>query len=305
MTVFILTRLLQGAFVLLGVTLFSFLLVHLAGDPVAGLVQPDWTREQVESLRQRLGYDRPLWVQYADFLSGAVGGDLGSSYRQFRPVFDLLVERLPATLELTGVAFGLAVLIGIPAGVLAAVRRDTWMDQGVMFFALIGQAMPTFWLGIMLILIFSVELRWFPTSGRSGFSNLILPAITLATYSIARNARLVRSSLLDILNQDYIRTAAAKGLGLRVVVWKHALRNAFIPVLTVMALDFGSLLSGAVITETVFAWPGIGRLVVNAVASRDLPLIQGAVLLIGSMFVLLNLLVDLSYGLLDPRIRYD
>jgi peptide/nickel transport system permease protein len=303
MSKFVIIRLSQGIIVLLGVSVFSFLLVHLSGDPVSGLVQPDWTPEQVEDLRVRLGFDRPLWVQYFDFLQRAVRGDFGNSFRQHLPVFQLLVERLPATMQLASTAFVLATLIGIPLGVISAVKRDTWIDKSAMVMALLAQAMPTFWLGIMLILVFAVELRWLPTSGTGSLAHFVLPTFTLATYSIARNARLVRSSLLDVLNRDYVRTARAKGLIDRRVIYKHALRNAMIPVITVLGLDFGTLLSGAVITEIVFAWPGIGRLIVNAVSSRDLPLVQGAVLLVSTGFVVINLLVDMSYALLNPRIR--
>lgn len=303
MSKFVIIRLSQGVIVLVGVSLFSFLLVHLSGDPVSGLVQPDWTPDQVEDLRVRLGFDRPLWVQYFDFLQRAVRGDFGNSFRQHVPVFQLLVERLPATMQLAATAFLLATLLGIPLGVISAVKRDTWIDKSAMVVALLAQAMPTFWLGIMLILVFAVELRWLPTSGMGSLAHFVLPTVTLATYSIARNARLVRSSLLDVLNRDYVRTARAKGLIDRRVIYKHALRNAMIPVITVLGLDFGTLLSGAVITEIVFAWPGIGRLIVNAVSSRDLPLVQGAVLLVGTGFVVINLLVDMSYALLNPRIR--
>ena len=300
---FTVSRALQGVVVLVGVSLFSFLLIFLAGDPAAGLAQPDWTREQVEALRQELGLDRPLAVQYGEFVSRAVRGDLGQSFRQRRPVAELIGERVLATLELAATAFVLSIVIGLPLGILAAVFRDRWIDQLSSLVALAAQAVPTFWLGIMLIVLFAVELRWFPVSGRGTWAHLVLPAVTLATYSIARNARLVRSSLLDVIDQDYVRTARAKGLAGHVVVLKHALRNALLPVLTVMGLDLGALLSGAVITEMVFAWPGVGRLIVNAVASRDLPLVQGSVLLVGCVFVVVNVLVDLTYALVNPRMR--
>jgi ABC-type dipeptide/oligopeptide/nickel transport system permease component len=300
---FTLSRLLQGVVVLFGVSLFAFLLIFLAGDPAAGLAQPDWTRAQVDQLRQDLGLDRPLLVQYGDFLGRTLRGDLGQSFRQRRPVAELLSERVAATLELASTAFLLSLLIGLPLGILSAVYRDRWPDQLSSVVALAAQAVPTFWLGILLILVFAVELRWLPVSGRGTWAHLVLPTITLATYSIARNARLIRSSLLDVIDLDYVRTAHAKGLPGHVVILKHALRNALLPVLTVMGLDLGALLSGAVITEMVFAWPGIGRLIVNGVASRDLPLIQGSVLLVGSTFVLVNLIVDLAYTLVNPRMR--
>jgi peptide/nickel transport system permease protein len=297
------SRALQGVAVLFGVSLFSFLLVFLAGDPAAGMAQPDWTPAQVQALREELGLERPLVVQYGEFVARALSGDLGRSFRQRRPVADLIGERLSATLELAATAFVLSIVIGLPLGILAAVHRDRWIDQFSSLVALGAQAVPTFWLGIMLIVIFAVELRWFPVSGRGTWVHLVLPAVTLATYSIARNARLVRSSLLDVIDQDYVRTAHAKGLASHVVVLKHALRNALLPVLTVMGLDLGALLSGAVITEMVFAWPGVGRLIVNAVASRDLPLVQGSVLLVGCVFVVVNFLVDLTYALVNPRMR--
>ena len=300
---FTLSRALQGVVVLFGVSLFSFLLIFLAGDPASGLAQPDWTREQVDALRRELGLDRPLVVQYGEFVGRAARGDLGQSFRQRRPVADLISERIAATLELAATAFVLSILVGLPLGILAAVYRDRWIDQASSVVALGAQAVPTFWLGIMLIVVFAVELRWFPVSGRGTWAHLVLPTITLATYSIARNARLVRSSLLDVIDQDYVRTARAKGLAGHVVVLKHALRNALLPVLTVMGLDLGALLSGAVITEMVFAWPGVGRLIVNAVASRDLPLVQGSVLLVGCVFVVVNVLVDLTYALVNPRMR--
>jgi peptide/nickel transport system permease protein len=296
-------RILQGSIVLLGVSFFAFYLVFLAGDPVASLVGPDWNQEQVDRLRTELGLDRPLLVQYAHFLSDAVHGDLGQSFRQQRPVADLIFERIRATLELAAAAFLLSVCIGVPLGVLAAVNRDRWVDRVTSVLALAAQALPTFWIGILLIGLFAVQLGWLPVSGRGSWAHLVLPTITLTTYSIARNARLVRSSLLDVIDQDYIRTARAKGLSTRLVVLKHAFRNALLPVLTVLGLDLGALLSGAAITEMVFAWPGLGRLIVNAVASRDVPLIQGSVLLVGTVFVLVNLLVDISYVLANPRVR--
>ena len=299
----VVARALQGVAVLLGVSLFSFLLIFLAGDPASSLAQPDWTAAQVEELRTRLGLDRPLAVQFVDFVARALQGDLGHSFRQQRAVADLISERLPATLELAGAAFLLSVVVGLPLGILAAAYRDRLIDQVTTVFALAAQALPTFWVGIVLISVFAVELRWFPVSGRGTWAHLVLPAVTLAAYSIARNARLLRSSLLDVIDQDYVRTARAKGLAHRTVLLKHALRNALLPVLTVMGLDLGALLSGAVITEMVFAWPGVGRLIVAAVGNRDLPLVQGSVLMVGAVFVVVSFLVDLTYTLVNPRLR--
>jgi peptide/nickel transport system permease protein len=299
----VLSRALQGVAVLFGVSLFSFLLIFLAGDPASSLAQPDWTAAQVAEFRTRLGLDRPLAVQYVDFVGRALQGDLGHSFRQQRAVADLIAERLPATLELAGAAFLLSIVVGLPLGILAAAHRDRWIDQVTSLFALAAQALPTFWVGIVLISVFAVELRWFPVSGRGTWAHLVLPAVTLSAYSVARNARLLRSSLLDVLDQDYVRTARAKGLARRTVVLKHALRNALLPVLTVMGLDLGALLSGAVITEMVFAWPGVGRLIVAAVGNRDLPLVQGSVLMVGAVFVVVSFLVDLTYALVNPRLR--
>jgi peptide/nickel transport system permease protein len=258
-----------------------------------------------------MGFDRPVYIQYLDFASDAVRGDFGTSLRQGQPVFDLILERVPATLKLALTAFVLSVVISIPVGIISATKRNSLADNAVMGFSLLGQSLPGFFLGIMLIYIFGGKLGWLPSYGQgdgsfvSSLKHLILPAITLSTFSLARNARLVRSSLLEVLGLDFVRTARSKGLAERVVMYRHALKNALIPVVTIFGLEFGTLLGGAVITETVFAWPGIGRMVVLAIQQRDFPVVVGAVTVIATVFVFLNLAVDLLYGVIDPRVRYS
>ena len=263
----------------------------------------DVSREQLEAFRHRMGFDLPVHIQYLRWLGRAVRGDFGTSLRYAKPVFPLIVQRMPATLELALAAQIFALMLALPMGVLAAVHRNSLYDGITMLVATIGQSMPGFWLGLMLILVFGVVLRILPVSGRAGPKHLILPATTLGTFFLARDTRLIRSSMLEVLGQDYITAARARGLQERAVLWKHALRNALIPLVTVVGMDFGTLLAGAVVTETVFAWPGVGRLIYMAINQRDFPLIQAAVFVIAATFVFTNLLVDLSYACLDPRIR--
>ncbi len=305
MLTYIAKRLLQAVFVLWAVASISFGLTFLAGDPATLMIGDNWTAEQVANFREYMGFDRPVLVQYGEFLQRVVQGDFGVSVRQQIPVTRLILERLPATLELTVAALLIIVGVAIPVGVLSAIRRNSLSDRLAMSGALLAQSVPTFWLGIMLILIVGVYLQWLPISGRGTFLHLIMPAVTLATYSTARIARLVRSSMLDVLGNDYIRTAHAKGLSPRKVNYGHALRNALIPVITLLGIEVGSLLGGALITETVFAYPGIGRLTIQAIAARDIPLVQGVITFGAMIFVLVNLLVDLSYSVLDPRIRHE
>ncbi len=305
MLTYIAKRLLQAVFVLWAVASISFGLTFLAGDPATLMIGDNWTAEQVANFREYMGFDRPVLVQYGEFLQRIVQGDFGVSVRQQIPVTRLILERLPATLELTVAALLIIVGVAIPVGVLSAIRRNSLSDRLAMSGALLAQSVPTFWLGIMLILVVGVYLQWLPISGRGTFLHLIMPAVTLATYSTARIARLVRSSMLDVLGNDYIRTAHAKGLSPRKVNYGHALRNALIPVITLLGIEVGSLLGGALITETVFAYPGIGRLTIQAIAARDIPLVQGVITFGAMIFVLVNLLVDLSYSVLDPRIRHE
>ncbi len=298
-------RLVMAVFILWAVATIAFALTFLSGDPATLMIGDHWTAEQISAFRQQMGYDRPLLVQYGDYLSGIPRGDFGVSVRQQVPVMDLILQRFPATLELTAASLFLIIFVSIPLGVLSAVKRNSPADRIAMSSALFAQSVPTFWLGIILILIFGVWLRWLPVSGRGTFAHLLLPAITLATFSTARIARLVRSSMLDVLGQDYIRTAKAKGLPKWRVNYVHALRNALIPVITMLGIEIGSLLGGALVTETVFAWPGIGRLTLQAIQARDLPLVQGVITFGALVFVMINLLVDLSYSFIDPRIRNE
>jgi peptide/nickel transport system permease protein len=303
MKVYLARRLLQALLVLLGVSFVVFLILFLTGDPALVLLPPDATIEDVRRFRETMGFNDPFLVQYGRFLGGALRGDFGQSIRHGESAFALVVERLPATFELAGAALVIALCLAIPAGIVSAVRRNTTIDYVSTVTALLGQSMPTFWLGIMLILVFSVWLNLLPSSGRGTFQHLLMPAITLGLFTTARIMRLTRSGMLEVLNQDYIRTARAKGVGNPPVVWKHALKNAAIPIVTIVGIELGTLLGGAVITETIFAWPGVGRLSVQAIYNRDYPVVQAAVFLLASTFVLVNLFVDLAYTYLDPRIR--
>ncbi len=301
---YLLRRLWQSVLVLFGVSVVVFLILHLTGDPAALLLPPDATAEDIAKFRTAMGFDDPVAGQYLRFLRGALRGDFGESLRHGEPAMGLVLERLPATFELAGAGLLIALCLAIPAGIVSAVRRNTSVDYVSTVVALLGQAMPTFWLGIMLILVFSVRLNWLPSSGRGSLEHLILPAITLGLFSTARITRLTRSGMLEVLGQDYIRTARAKGMGEPPVVWKHALKNASIPIVTIVGIELGTLLGGSVITETIFAWPGVGRLSVQAIFNRDYPVVQSAVFLLASTFVIVNFLVDVVYTYLDPRIRF-
>ena len=303
MRIFLARRLLQSLVVLLGVSFVVFFMLYLSGDPAAVLLPPESTAEDIARFRAEMGFDDPFVVQYARFLGGALRGDFGNSIRHGEPAFGLVVERLPATFELAGAALVIAVCLAIPAGIVSAVRRNTLLDYVSTVSALFGQSMPTFWLGIMLILLFSVQLNLLPSSGRGTLEHLVLPAITLGLFTTARITRLTRSGMLEVLNQDYIRTARAKGVGNPPVVWKHALKNAAIPIVTIVGIELGTLLGGSVITETIFAWPGVGRLSVQAIYNRDYPVVQASVFLLATTFVLVHLFVDVIYTYLDPRIR--
>ncbi len=280
-----------------------FIILRLSGDPVALLLSENATPDQIEALRIRLGLDAPLFVQYARYWASLFQGDFGDSLRQRQPVLNLVFERMPATLQLATAAFGLAVVVGLSLGTFAVLLRGTIWDRLAMSLISVLQSGPAFFVGIVLILIFSVRFGWLPSSGRGDAKSLILPAVTLSGFTMASLARLARSALLDVLRLDYIRTARAKGLGERAILLRHAFRNAALPLITVMGLELGGLVTGAVITETVFAWPGFGRLAVGAVSTRDYPVVQAAVLFIAAIFVLVNFLVDCSYALIDPRVR--
>jgi len=289
--------------VVLGVCTLVFLLIHLVpGDPVEAMLGERAQAADRAALRAALGLDLPLWEQYQRYLVGLLHLDLGVSFLDQRPVVTILGERLPATLRLALAALGIAVVIALPLGVLAARWRGTAVDSAAMSLSLVGISVPNFWLGPLLILVFSLWLGWTPVSGDEAPTSIVLPAITLGTALAAILARMVRASMLEVLGEDYVRTARAKGLGETAVLWRHALRNAWLPVLTVIGLQLGGLLAGAVITETVFAWPGIGSLLVDAIKARDFPVVQGCVLLISLAYVLVNTLTDLAYAWIDPRI---
>ncbi len=300
---FLLSRLLYAIVVLLGVSIAVFFLIRLGGDPTSLFLSPDSSLEDIARFRHLMGFDRPISAQYLDFLWHALHGNFGTSLRYNQPAMQLVLERVPATLELSAVALAIALLISLPIAILAATYRGALIDRIGLVVSLIGQSFPTFWLSIMLILIFSETLHWLPPSGRNGWRTLIMPAFALATYSTAIITRLLRSSMIEVLQLDYIRTAQGKGLAPHIVVLKHALRNAALPTLTVIGLQVGALLGGAVITEQIFAYPGIGRLAIQAIENRDFTIVQAFVLFMAALIVGINLLVDISYGLLDPRLR--
>jgi peptide/nickel transport system permease protein len=280
-------------------------LLYLTGDPVAIMLAGTPAGQvQVDELRHALGFDRPLPVQYLHFLGNAVHGDLGNSLRTGEPALVLVARRVGFTVELALLAMAIALVVSIPVGIVSAMFRGSIVDRTLMLLSMVGQSMPIFWVGLLMILVFAVELRWLPAGGAGSFKYLVLPAVTLAFYPMARIARLVRGSLVDVLNQDYILAARARGLRETLVVGKHALKNAALPVVTIVALQFGYMLGGAVITETIFGWPGIGLFTVTAINERDFPVVQAAVVIASGMFIALNFVVDLLYGWLDPRIRY-
>lgn len=298
-------RLVQSAFVLFGASLIVFLLVHQSagGDIAAGLINVDTaTPAQIAALRHKLGLDQPIYLQYIHWVWGIVRGDFGNSFQTGLPAMPMVLQRFPATVELAIAAELIALVVAVPLGVVAAVRRGSIWDRACMTLALLGQSMPNFWLALMLILLFAVTLEWLPVSGRDSPLSIILPAVTLSVAPLASFARLVRSGMLEILGQDYIRTARAKGLSEGMVINKHALRNALLPFVTIVGLELGTLLNGAVIIETVSAWPGIGFLLVQALEARDIPVIEVGVLLVAVIYVVLNLAVDLLYLRIDPRI---
>ena len=297
-------KLLHTALVALGVVTLAFAALRMSGDPAATMLPGDASVEELQALRRTLGLDQPIYVQYGQFLANAIRGDFGTSFRHGQPAMELVLERLPATLELAFVALLLAAVVALPMGILAAIQRGRLTDFLAMAFAVVGQSTPSFWMGIMLILIVSVWLGWLPTSGRGGPEHLVLPAITLGAQFAALLARLTRTSMLEVLGQDFLTTARAKGLRERTVVLGHALKNAAVPVITLAGLQFGTLLGGAVVTETIFAWPGVGRLAVQSIFVRDYPVVQAGVFVLALTFVAINLIVDLLYGQLDPRIRH-
>ena len=323
MGTFIARRLLQSVIVILGVTLISFISLQMGGDPTFLFVSERASSEEIEMVRHALGFDRPLHIQYLTYLWNILHGEFGNSLSYRQPAMGIVLGSLPATIELTLFSMLLAISLAIPFGVFAAIYRGTALDGGIMTLAMFGQSVPSFWLGIMMILFFGLNLGWFPISGHvpfltplfqgdfatafgnlpSSLYHLIMPAVAVGFYSLSRNARLVRSSMLEVLGQDYVRTARSKGISERAVVVNHALRNAWLPVVTMIGLEFGFLLGGVVVIETVFSWPGIGRLVFNAINQRDIPVVQASVIVLSVIFIALNLIVDLIYVRIDPRVK--
>ncbi len=306
MVTYVARRFAEMAPTLVGVSIVVFMIVRMVpGDPARLIAGVEASEADVTNIRRQLGLTDSLPQQYVRFLRGVVTGDFGRSLKNHQPVLAIIAQQLPYTVQLAAASLVVTLSIGLTAGVLAAVKRGTVFDSGSMVLALLGVSMPSFWLGLMMIFLFAVTLRWLPTSGAGSPRHLIMPAITLGMGSVGIVARMTRASLLEVLGQDFVRTAVAKGLHRRAVVMKHALRNAMIPTATVVGVQIGTLLAGSVVTETVFAWPGAGRLLVDSVAFRDYPLIQATILLFALVFMLANLLVDVSYAILDPRIRYD
>lgn len=323
MWTFLVRRLLQSVVVLIGVTLVSFVALQMGGDPTYLFVSENASVEEIQRARVALGFDAPLHIQYLNYVWNALQGDFGNSLSYRQPAMGVVLEAMPATIELTVFSLVLAIGLSIPLGIYAALNRGRPVDGGIMTLAMLGQSIPNFWMGIMMILFFGLYLRWFPISGHVpfleplfageiglAFSNLprslyymVLPAIAVGSYTLARNARLVRSSMLEVLQQDYVRTARSKGIAERRVILHHAMRNAWLPVVTMIGLEFGFLLGGVVVVETVFSYPGIGRLVFNAINQRDIPVVQASVILLAGIFILLNLVVDLVYARLDPRVK--
>ncbi len=324
---FIIRRLLNLIPTIIGVSLVVFFMIHLApGDPITLMVGDDASLEDIQRIQATYGFDQPLYVQYFRWFGNALQGDFGLSIRQSRTVTGLIWERAGATVELAFMAMFISILISVPLGVLTALRRGSWIDMGALTVALVGISMPRFWVGLMLLIYLGLNFDFFPLFGRDaslfrgiftffttfnpqemivGFRHLILPAISLGTAATALQTRLMRSSMLEVLRQDYVRTAKAKGLSDRVVIFKHALRNAMLPVVTIVGLQFGYLLGGAVVVESVFSWPGLARLIINAVSQRDFPIVQAGTLVVALTFAVINLAVDISYGFLNPKIRYD
>ncbi|MDI3342053.1 MAG: ABC transporter permease [Sphaerobacter sp.] len=300
---FIVTRLIYGVFVVFLAVTAVFFMLRLTGDPVLLFAPMDTSAKDLDEIRERMGFNDPLWVQYGRYMRDALRGDFGESTRLHRPATAVVVERLPATLELGVAALGISLAVGIPLGMLAAVRHGSVWDRLAGLLAVIGQAVPNFWLGILLILLFAVALKWLPTSGRGSWEQLIMPAVALAAASVARYARLTRSAMLDVLRQDYIRTAHAKGLSPTRVIWGHAFKNASISLITTTALEIGRLLGGAVVIEQMFAWPGVGRVTVQALLNRDFAVVEASVVLFAVVYTVANLLADICYAWVNPQVR--
>ncbi len=304
MAKYALNRLWQALFVVLAVSTLAFVLLRVVGDPARLLMNPEGSMADLQSIRRVLGLDEPIWLQYVKFIGGIVTGNLGTSYTFGMSATELVFQRLPATFQLAFSALLLGVPVGVALGVLAALNRGTIIDSLATTLAVVGRAIPNFWLAIMLILLFGVQLKWLPPSGSGSWAHIVMPALTLATGLAAIVARLTRSNMLEVLHSDYVRTARAKGLSRTQTNWKHAFRNALVPIVTIVGLQLGNLLGGAIITETIFAWPGVGRLLIQSINNYDYPVVQTAVIVVALGFVLLNVVVDLLYAVIDPRVRY-
>ncbi|GED67149.1 glutathione ABC transporter permease [Brevibacillus reuszeri] len=303
---YVVKRLLQMIPTLIGVSILTFLMIHaVPGDPARMIAGPEASAEEVAVVRESLGLDQPLYVQYGKYVSHLLQGDLGTSLRSERPVLDEILGRFPSTITLTVMAIVVMVVIGLFAGIFSATRPNSLIDNATMMISLFGISLPVFWLGLMLILLFAYYLNLLPSGGNDGFRHFILPAIALGLSSSAILARLTRSSMLEVINQDFVRTARAKGVREKLVIYKHTLKNAMIPIITIIGLEFGTLLGGAVLTETVFSINGLGRFIIQSIQFRDYPSIQGSILFVAAIFVIINLIVDLCYGLVDPRVKYD
>jgi peptide/nickel transport system permease protein len=305
---FIIKRLLQTIIVIFGVSIATFGMTYLTGDPTEVILGDGADRmsvEEINDFRVKMGFDRPWYVQYSDFMWKAVNGDFGYSFIRHKPAYEVITERLPATIQLGAVALVISVVFSIPLGVISATKPHTFIDYTVTVIGLIGQSVPSFWLGILMILFFGVYLKWLPISGSGSWQQLIMPGITLAAFSLARNMRLTRSSMLDFFQKDFVRTARSKGISENRVVYIHVLRNSLLPIVTAIGLQMGYLLGGSIITETIFGWPGVGREIIAAINSHDIYVVQAGVMMLALIFTFVNLIVDFIYAWVDPRIRYD
>ena len=300
---YILNRCLQAVIVLIGVTFVVFLILHLRGDPSDLMLPSTASEEQVAIFRAKWGLDQPFLIQYWNFLKNALRGDFGTSMYYHEPALSLVLKRMPATIELAVISTLLAVAVAVPLGIFAAIRKNSAFDFFARILAMLGQAVPTFWFGIMMIIFFSLKMDWLPTSGRGDIENLVMPVIAASMFAMASITRISRSSMLEVLNEDYVRTARAKGLSFHTVIFVHALKNAVLPVVTMIGMEFGSLLGGAIVIETVFAWPGVGLLAVNGIYNRAYPVVLAAVTLTAAIFIVVNLTIDIVYCFIDPRIK--
>ncbi len=302
---YVIKRLGQTVVVLVGVTLFVFIILRLTGDPVSFMLEPGAGAEAEARLRAALGLDKPLPVQYWLFLKNAIRLDFGDSYYYNQPAMSLILEHMPATLQLAASSLLVAILWAVPCGILSAIKRNSALDAAVRFFSMLGQSIPTFWLGLLLMLCFSVRLGWLPSFGYGSWKNLIMPVIALSTHSGASIARLMRSGMLDVLGKEFITAIKAKGVGKKILIGRHALKNSISSVLTIVGMQFASLMGGSIVIENVFSWPGVGKLLVRSISTRDFNVVEAGVFMIASFFIIINLLVDLSYALINPRIRYE